>query len=88
MPILHHGNIYNCRILLFENKVVGIRPKIILADGDCYFETRWFGFWKERGQISEFKLPRIIQEVTGQKRVPIGEFLVEFNDTSFGWEIC
>lgn len=45
-PVIHHGNMYNCRILLFDGKVIGIRPKMILADGDNYFETRWFGFWK------------------------------------------
>ena len=88
MPVLHHGNIYNCRIVLYGSKVIAIRPKIILADGDGYFETRWFGFWKQKGQVAEFKLPRVIQDVTGQKRVPIGEFLIEFNDTCLGFEIC
>ena len=88
MPILHHGNIYNSRVILWNSKVIGIRPKIILADGDVYFETRWFGFWKEKGKIAEFKLPRAIQEANGQKRVPIGEFLIELNDTCLGFEIC
>ena len=88
MPILHHGNIYNSRIILYNGKIVGIRPKIILADGNCYFETRWFGFWKERAKVAEFKLPRIAQDATGQKTVPIGEFLMEFNDTTVAFEIC
>lgn len=36
-PVIHHGNMYNCRVLLFNGKVIGIRPKMILADGDNYF---------------------------------------------------
>jgi NAD+ synthase (glutamine-hydrolysing) len=35
--VLHHGNIYNCRIILYGGKVMGIRAKTILSDGDnCY----------------------------------------------------
>lgn len=30
---------------------MGIRAKTILADGDNYYETRWFGFWKEKKQV-------------------------------------
>ena len=45
-PVMHHGNIYNCRIILYNGKVIGIRAKTILADGDNYYETRYFGFWK------------------------------------------
>ncbi len=50
-PVLHHGNIYNCRVILYNSKVVGIRAKTILADGDNYYETRWFGFWKEKKAV-------------------------------------
>ena len=33
-------------------------------------------------------LPQVIQEVTGQLTVPIGVFVVNFNDTSLAYEIC
>jgi NAD+ synthase (glutamine-hydrolysing) len=36
-PVLHKAALYNARIILFNNKVVAIRPKMILADGDNYF---------------------------------------------------
>lgn len=87
-PVIHHGNIYNCRVILYSGKVMGIRAKTILADGDNYYETRWFGFWKEKKQVDEFKLPRIIQNLTGQTSVPIGVFLIDFNDACLGYEIC
>jgi NAD+ synthase (glutamine-hydrolysing) len=33
-------------------------------------------------------LPQIIQDVTGQRNVPIGCFIINFNDTSLAYEIC
>lgn len=71
-PVIHHGNLYNCRVVCLDRKIVGIRAKMNLADGDNYYETRWFGFWKENERISEFKLPLRIQKITGQTTVPIG----------------
>lgn len=46
MPILHMGVLYNCRLVLLNSKVVGIRAKMVLANGGNYFETRWFSAWK------------------------------------------
>jgi NAD+ synthase (glutamine-hydrolysing) len=34
------------------------------------------------------KLPKRIQQITGQNSVPIGEFILDFNDTSIAFEIC
>lgn len=59
-----------------------------LPDGDGYYETRWFGMWRERRKVGQFKLPKSIQEVTGQTDVPIGEFLLQFKDTIVALEIC
>jgi NAD+ synthase (glutamine-hydrolysing) len=33
MPILFRSSSYNCKLLLLNGKIVGIRPKIFLADG-------------------------------------------------------
>lgn len=33
-------------------------------------------------------LPQIIQDVTQQRSVPIGTFILAFNDTSLAYEIC
>jgi NAD+ synthase (glutamine-hydrolysing) len=46
MPILHMGVLYNCRVVLLDSKIVGIRAKMILANGGNYFESRWFSAWK------------------------------------------
>lgn len=85
LPVIHHGKLYNCRVAILDGKILGIRAKMNLADGDNYYETRWFGFWKERKMITDFQLPREIQEITGQKTAPIGQFLIQFNDTVFAY---
>ena len=36
-PILHKAALYNGRVILHNSKVVGIRCKMILADGSNYF---------------------------------------------------
>ena len=36
MPVLHHGVRYNCRVYLVQGKVLGIRPKMSLADDGNY----------------------------------------------------
>ena len=59
-----------------------------MADGGNYFETRYFSAWKNPRKIDDFMLPQIIQESTGQLTVPIGCFIIGFNDTSLAYEIC
>jgi NAD+ synthase (glutamine-hydrolysing) len=36
-PVCHQGNIYNCSVALLNNRVLGIRAKMNLADNDGYF---------------------------------------------------
>jgi len=36
-PVLHKAALYNARVILFNSKIVGIRVKMILADGGNYF---------------------------------------------------
>ena len=72
MPVIHNGALYNTLVILLDNKIVGIRPKLYLADSDTYHESKWFANWKVRKEITDFKLPKNIQELTGQKTCPIG----------------
>lgn len=45
MAVLHRGSIYNCKLLLLNQKVILIRPKLVMADGDVFRETRYFTFF-------------------------------------------
>lgn len=58
MPVLHKNSLFNCRILLLNNKIILIRPKIFLADGGNYREPRWFTSWiGKQNEIEEFEIP-------------------------------
>lgn len=36
-PVEHATAIYNCLIVIYNGKIIGIRPKMNLADGENYF---------------------------------------------------
>ena len=38
MPVIHRNVSYNCRVILLNRRVIGIRPKIYLANDGNYRE--------------------------------------------------
>lgn len=88
LPLIHEGVRYNCDAYVLNRKIVGLRPKKFLADDGNYREPRWFTSWDKDRQVEDYNLPPILQAVTGQKTVTIGDFLVETNDTILGTEKC
>jgi NAD+ synthase (glutamine-hydrolysing) len=87
MPLLHKGVRYNCRLFLLNRRVVLIRPKLFLAMDGNYREARWFTEWK-RQDVEVFTLPRSIRALTGQHSCPIGNAVLECDDTTIGAETC
>ncbi|XP_066556688.1 glutamine-dependent NAD(+) synthetase [Amia ocellicauda] len=88
MPVMHHSSRYNCRVIFLNKKVLLIRPKMQMANYGNYRELRWFSPWKTARHVEEYVLPRLIQEVTGQQTVPIGDGVLATRDTCLGSEIC
>uniref|UniRef100_A0A7S0ZSM8 Glutamine-dependent NAD(+) synthetase n=1 Tax=Noctiluca scintillans TaxID=2966 RepID=A0A7S0ZSM8_NOCSC len=94
MPVMHRNVNYNCRVVLLNRKVIGIRPKFYLANDGIYCEMRYFTPWwinpasEGFGDLQQFYLPTIIQKLTGQTKVPIGIFAVASLDTSISFETC
>lgn len=83
-----HGTIYNCRVFIFNKKILMIRPKSSLADDGNYREGRWFTAWKQGYKLFDFKLPTFIKEVTNQSVTKIGMGIINFNDCSVASELC
>jgi predicted amidohydrolase len=52
MPVTLNNSRYNCRIWCYNGQVLGIRPKIILANDGNYRETRWFSAWT-KGHLAQ-----------------------------------
>lgn len=83
-PVLHHGVSYNCRVLLLNQEVVLVRPKMHLADDGNYREPRWFRAWSRRRAVEELQLPDVVRAATasGRATAPIGPAVVECDDGS------
>ena len=95
MPVMHRNVAYNCRVIVLNRKVLGIRPKIFLANDGNYREMRWFTPWYIEpgepgfGPLQEYYLPHCVTQVTGQAvTVPIGIFAIAALDTAVSFETC
>ncbi|KAK3814725.1 MAG: glutamine-dependent NAD(+) synthetase with GAT domain-containing protein [Linnemannia elongata] len=88
MPVMHKNVKYNCRIIIQDSKILLIRPKMFMANDGNYRELRWFTPWAKQRTTEEYYLPRMIQKVTGQITVPIGDAVIATHDTCIGVEMC
>ncbi|KAM4058114.1 carbon-nitrogen hydrolase [Hirsutella rhossiliensis] len=79
---------YNCRVLCTYRKVFAVRAKQALAGDGLYREARHFTAWVKERQVEAYKLHQVVKDVTGQKTVPIGDFILETPDTSVTCETC
>ncbi|OCB85527.1 glutamine-dependent NAD synthetase with GAT domain-containing protein [Sanghuangporus baumii] len=91
MPVTHKNVIYNCRIIVYNHKILMIRPKMWLANDGNYRELRYFTPWAKQRQVEDHYLPRMIQNITKQveqTKVPFGDAVVSTADTCIGVELC
>jgi hypothetical protein len=59
-----------------------------LANDGNYRELRFFTPWMKHRQWEDHFLPRIIQAVTKQVKVPFGDAVISTIDTCIGVELC
>jgi predicted amidohydrolase len=85
---MHKNVIYNCRVIIHNRKILLIRPKMWLANDGNYRELRYFTPWMKPREWEDHYLPRIVQAVTGQVKVPFGDCVVSTVDTCIGVELC
>jgi NAD+ synthase (glutamine-hydrolysing) len=88
MPIVHKNVIYNCRVIIHDRQILLIRPKMWLANDGNYRELRYFTPWSKHRQWEDHYLPRIVQAVTKQIKVPFGDAVISTLDTCIGVELC
>lgn len=80
-PIVVNNNLYNCAIVLNNEKVLGIVPKSYLPNYNEFYEKRWFT------SAFESTLPEYIN--IDNNRIPFGNSLIfNANMCKFGVEIC
>ncbi|KAF9915347.1 glutamine-dependent NAD(+) synthetase [Lobosporangium transversale] len=61
---------------------------MFMANDGNYRELRWFTPWAKRHITEEHYLPRMIQKITGQVTVPMGDAVIATYDSCIGVEVC
>ncbi len=81
LPFLEGGNLYNCAIIIKENKILGIIPKKFIPNNNEFYEKRWF---KSGLNVNTKKINYLDQETF------FGEILFSIKDKDIliGVEIC
>ena len=82
-PVLFDDIKYNTMIFICNQKIVLIRPKMILADDGNYREARFFSPWTKKG-LYEFPL----SDFNIQKTAPIGFGIIDMNGIKISAEVC
>lgn len=88
MPVVHRNVRYNCRIIIYNRRILLIRPKLWLANDGNYREMRYFTPWGRPRHVEEYFLPRMIRKIVGSTKVPIGDAVISTLDTCIGTETC
>jgi NAD+ synthase (glutamine-hydrolysing) len=83
IPVRHRNVRYNTRVLCTYRHIYGIRAKQLLANSGLYRETRHFSRWQKERQVETYYLESVATEVTGQKTVPIGDFILSTIDSKY-----
>lgn len=88
MGVRHRNVSYNCRVLCTYKKIFLIRPKQSMANDGLYREMRHFTAWVKPRTIEDHYLEQIIVDVTGQRKVPLGDVVLSTLDADVGCETC
>ena len=57
MPVHYRDSLYNCLVMVFNSRILYIRPKMVLVDDTNYRETRWFKNWEGWTTMETMTLP-------------------------------
>jgi len=87
LPVRHHGNPFNARVIALNKQIIAVRPKIWLCNDGNYREMRYFTAWKRR-RVEQYTLPNVIQDIQGQRETRIGDVIFDALDASFTSETC
>lgn len=80
-PIEYDGRLFNCAVVIFDGKIVGVVPKTYIPNYGEFYEKRWF--------TSSYNLKaKAVIELCGQD-VPFGiDLMFHFGDAKVACEIC
>ncbi|EKY26257.1 NAD(+) synthase [Clostridium celatum] len=80
-PLIHNNVLYNCAIIIFNGRILGIVPKSYIPNYSEFYEKRWF--------TEGVNLIDEIINLPFQENIPFGTNLIfAAGDYKFGVEIC
>ena len=88
MPVMYRSCLYNCRVAIYNSRILYIRPKMSLANDGLFREMRYFTPWQGRREQVDYCLGKSISDATGQEYTKFGDCVLELNDTVIGTEMC
>lgn len=59
-----------------------------LANDGLYREARHFTAWSKQREVENYYLEEVVRKVTGQRTVPIGDWILSTMDTAVACESC
>ena len=79
LPIYYQGKLYNCAVVVNDQKILGVYAKQYMALDGVHYEPRWFNPWpmEQLGTV----------ELNGTK-YPIGDLTFDHKEWKIGFEIC
>ncbi len=79
LPVRFGGSLYNCAVMIADEKLIGFVPKKALAGDGVHYEPRWFKAWEQERATTV--------EIDGRE-YPFGDLHFDFNGVRIGFEIC
>ncbi|NEU05410.1 NAD(+) synthase [Clostridium senegalense] len=80
-PILHNNCLFNCAVVIFDGKVIGIIPKSHLPNYSEFYEKRWF--------TSGLNIINETVNLSFQQDVPFGTNIIfSAGNAKIGFEVC
>jgi NAD+ synthase (glutamine-hydrolysing) len=79
LPLKYEGKMFNCVAFCKNREIKYIIPKQNLAKDGVHYEPRWFTEWEvDRKAIISLN----------NKKIPIGDYVIDFENYTIGFEIC
>ena len=79
LPLNHEGKLYNCSIVVHDQKILGVYAKQFMALDGVHYEPRWFRPWP---------INKTAEIMIAGEKYPIGDLTFDFKEWKIGFEIC
>ena len=85
VPVVMSGSLYNCAVIFFGGRVVGVVPKTFIPNYGEFYEKRWF----DSADGAPESIASAELGIGGESyTVPVGSSVFDLGGVKVGFEIC